>query len=67
MPKPLPVELRRRVVDAYRDGEGTFEEIAQGFRVAVSSALRWVQFDRYTNDVSPKPHAGGWPPKIPSK
>jgi transposase len=61
MPKPLPVEFRRKVVDAYNAGDGTMKELAQRFCISFKSVVRWIDFDRFTNDISPKPHGGGLP------
>lgn len=65
MPKALPIELRRKVVDAYNAGDGTMKELAQRFCISFKSVVRWIDFDRFTGDLSPKPHAGGKGPKIP--
>lgn len=67
MPKPLPVEFRRKVVDAYNAGDGTMKELAQRFCISFKSVVRWIDFDRFTDDISPKPHGGGLPPKIPDE
>ena len=67
MPKPLPVEFRRKVVDAYNAGDGTMKELAKRFSISFNSVVRWIDFDRFTNDISPKPHGGGLPPKIPDE
>ncbi len=42
MAAPYPMELRQRVVDAYNDGEGTFEEVAERFKVGEATVNRWV-------------------------
>lgn len=62
MPNPLPVELRQRVVDAYNDGEGTYEELAARFQVGRASVNRWLQRAR-AGDLAPKPR----PATVPSK
>jgi putative transposase len=36
------VDLRRRVVNAVREGEGTQEEVAKRFKVSLSSLKRWL-------------------------
>lgn len=65
MPKPLPLELRRRVVDAYNNGEGTYQELSARFCISSKSVYRWAALDQHSGDVSPKPHAGGRALKIP--
>ncbi len=52
MPKPHPVELRQRVVDAYKEGDGSFKELAARFRVGEASVNRWVSRERKTGSVA---------------
>jgi transposase len=54
MGSPLSVDLRKRVVAAYKRGEGTQVEIAERFGVGEASVRRWVRRDRETGDVMPK-------------
>lgn len=65
MPTPLPLELRRRVVEAYARDEGSYPAIAKRFSVSQDSVYRWVQLDRKANSLNPRPHGGGIPPLIP--
>ena len=53
-----PVELRIRVVDAFNDGEGTYDEISARFGVGRASVIRWVALERDTGSVAPKPMGG---------
>lgn len=48
MPAPYPIELRKRVVTAHHDGEGTFAELAERFCVGEASVNRWVALERRT-------------------
>ena len=59
MPRPHPIELRERVVAAYKAGEGSFKELARRFMVGEASVNRWVSLDRRTGSVAPSP-MGGW-------
>lgn len=43
MPAAHPVALRRRVVDAYLSGEGSYRAIGERFRVGEASVNRWVR------------------------
>lgn len=43
MSAPLPVELRRRVVEAFENNEGTQGEIAARFKVGIATVGRWVR------------------------
>lgn len=58
MGNPYPNELRERVVAAWNDGEGTYEELAVRFAVGTASVDRWIARDRYLGDVSAFPMGG---------
>lgn len=64
MPKPHPVELRERVVAAYEDGEGSYDEVATIWRVGRASVDRWVSRRRRTGSVTPVGHRGGQPARV---
>ena len=53
MGKPLPVDLRERVVGAVDEGQSRRKE-AERFGVSISSALRWTSLRRRTGEVQPK-------------
>lgn len=57
--KPLPIELRQRVVDAYKAKEGSLEEVAMRFKVSPSSLQRWLRLDRAGKTLKPLPRKGG--------
>lgn len=61
---PYPIELRRRVVEAYLEGEGTLEEIAERFRVSLHFVTDMLTRYRQTGDVQPRPHGGGPMPRL---
>ena len=63
MPAPLPIELRQRVVDAYKE-KGGYQRIADQFKVSFDSVRRWVLLEKAQDSVQPKPHAGGPNPAI---
>ena len=55
MAKPIPVELRERVVNLYKNGEGTYGEIAERLQVGDASVSRFLRLDRErAGDLSPK-------------
>ncbi len=58
MARAYPVELRMRVVEAFNNGEGTYDEIAARFCVGRASVVRWVALERDTGSVEPKPMGG---------
>ena len=57
-------DLRRRVVQTYLAGEGTYEQIARRFAVGPASVDRWLNAYRARGSYAPKPHGGGKRPKI---
>jgi transposase len=57
--KPYSVDLRQRVVDAYAQGEGTIDQLAERFSVSPSSVERWVRRHRATGSVVPTPNPAG--------
>lgn len=50
MPAPLSDDLRRRVVDAVKEG-ASYKEAAVRFGVGEASVSRWMRLDRETGDV----------------
>src|SRR5687767_12320146 len=67
MASALSVDLRRRIVAAYRRKEGTYLDLAERFGVGPASVSRLLRRFRETGIVEPAPHGGGQPPKIPSE
>lgn len=59
MPGAYPVEIRERVVAAYENGEGTYEELAERFMVSRATVSRMITLARYNEgSVEPKPMGG---------
>jgi transposase len=54
------VDLRERVVRAYRRGDGTLVEVATTFAVDPRTLQRWIAHERATGSLVPRPKAGGW-------
>lgn len=67
MPAPYGIELRRRAVDAYKAGVGSFREVAELFQIGSASLKRWYWLDRDHGNVEPKDHGGGVEPRIDEK
>jgi transposase len=61
---PYSVDLRQRIVDAYRNGEGSMREMADRFTVALSTVQEYLKRERATGSVAPRPHGGGRISKI---
>lgn len=62
--KPYSLDLRRRVLEAYRGGEGSQRQLAVRFRVSLSFVRNLLRLERETGDVAPRPHGGGHPPTL---
>ncbi len=58
-------DVRKRVVEAYRAGRGTYRQLAELFGVGEASVNRWLRLERENSDISPAPHAGGMPARVP--
>ncbi|WP_437294639.1 IS630 transposase-related protein [Sorangium sp. So ce426] len=61
---PYSLDLRRRIVDAYVNGEGSIREIAERFSVAPNTVQNYLTQVRATGSLAPLPHGGGVGPKI---
>lgn len=55
----ISLDLRRRVVKAYRRGGMTYAEVARVFSVGQASVSRWLRLYRESGDVCARPHGGG--------
>jgi transposase len=61
MGKPISEDLRERVVEAYEEGEGTQEELAERFKLSRSSVFRYLQRRQNGEPLQARPHGGGRP------
>ena len=61
MPRALSTDLRKRVVKAYLNGEGTLEEVGVRFGVSEPTVKRWVWRWRRDGTLEPLPHPGPAP------
>jgi transposase len=59
--RPYSRDLRQRIVDTVRRGEGTIRQVAKRFLVSVSFVTRLLQLHRSRGSVEPRPHGGGNP------
>lgn len=62
--KPHSSDLRQRIVDTYRNGEGSVREVAQRFKVAAKTVYNYLRLERTTGSVAPRPYGGGPAPKL---
>ena len=58
MTRPLPIEQRIKIVNAYEQGLGSVKEIAKIFDITTRTVLRYVAKYRDTGDLSPQPIPG---------
>lgn len=58
MPKPLPVEIRERVVEVVEREGLTIAEAAERFQVGTASVKRWLRRARESGSVAPDPMGG---------
>lgn len=61
---PYSMDLRSRVMAAYRAGVGTVRELAELFGINKDTVCNWRRLERETGGVGPRPHGGGVPPTI---
>lgn len=64
MPAPLSLDLRRRIVEAYRRGEGTIDAVAERFSVGHATVERLLALERTSGSLEPRPHGGGTEPVV---
>lgn len=53
------IDLRQRIVEAHHRGEGSVRELAQRFVVAPNTVQNYLNLERETGSVTPRPHGGG--------
>ena len=58
------MEIRRRAVDAYLSGAGSYEFVSDLLQVGSASLKRWVSRKRNTGNIDRAPHGGGVDPII---
>lgn len=53
------MDLRKRVLAAWRSEDLTYEALAERFGVGRATISRWKRLYRETGSVEPRPHGGG--------
>jgi transposase len=61
---PYSIDLRQRIVDAHHKGEGSVRELAQRFVVTPNTVQNYLNLERETGSVAPRPHGRGPAPKL---
>lgn len=62
--RPISIDIRFRIVAAVEGGEYSLRELAELFRVDLSTIVRLLQRFRSTGSIEPKAHGGGARPKL---
>lgn len=62
--QPYSIDLRRRIVEAYLNKEGSQRQLAQRFSVSLGTVRNYLQLYRQTGHLAPRPRSGGRAPKI---
>jgi transposase len=62
--QPLSNDLRKRILDAVDNREGSRRELAARFKVNTSTITRLLQLRRQTGSFEPRPHGGGVEPTL---
>ena len=64
MPKPYSIDLREKIISAYKNKEGSMRRLAKRFKVSLSFIYSLLRRVKQTGKISPKPHGGGHPSSI---
>ncbi len=58
MPKAYSEDLRKRIVTAYRNGEGSYATIAKRFNVAKGTVVGYIKLEKETGTIKPRHRPG---------
>jgi transposase len=64
---PLSLDLRRRIIQAWKTEKLRVPELAKRFSVGTATVKRLIRRFRETDSVEPLPHGGGQRPRIPAE
>lgn len=59
--RALSIDTRVRIVEAYNDGEGTYEDLAERFKCGRATVNRYLRRDREALPLAAKPNPGKKP------
>ena len=60
--RPLSNDLRKRILEAVDNKEGSRRKLAARFKVNTSTITKLLRLRRQTGSYEPRPHAGGVAP-----
>lgn len=64
MPRAYSMDLRKRLVAAWREEHLSQGALAVRFRVSTGTFANWLQRVETTGSVAPRPHGGGHPRSV---
>jgi len=56
MPAPYSLDLRKKALEAYENGEGSESEIEESFSISQSTLKLWIRSKSHTGKLHPNPH-----------
>src|SRR4051812_49469527 len=62
--QPLSNDLRKRILDAVDNREGSRRKLAARFKVNTATITKLLRLRRNTGSYEPRPHAGGVAPTL---
>lgn len=62
--KAYSVDLRQKILETYKNKEGSIRQVSQRFKVSRSFVQKLLKQDQQTGSLAPLPHGGGTPPKL---
>jgi transposase len=62
--KAYSLDLRQKVLAAALRGDRTINEVAELFGVGTSFVNKVLDLHRTGQDLAPRPHGGGYPPRL---
>ena len=62
--RTISLDLRERILEAYDEGEGTRNQVAQRFRVSLGMVKKLLQQRRHSGDIRARHHLAGRKPQI---
>jgi transposase len=62
--QPLTNDLRRRILDAVDNREGSRRKLAVRFKVNTATITKLLRLRRETGSLAPRPHGGGVEPTL---
>ena len=62
--KVYSADLRKKVLNAYRSGQGSMRKLSERFTVSLTFVFRLIKGFRQNGHISPEPYGGGRPAAI---